>query len=118
MIILPATIESISTRADCSIKIVVATQEVTPEKAGHLFQLRNKLGYVAIKEAQFSDNEIDSLTEIDKDLQDFGKTPSQRMRNVLFILYNQSNEGFTDFNSFYQAKMNKFIDSLKSKIAA
>lgn len=117
MIVIPAAIETISTRADGTIKIVIGTNEISPDKVSGLFSLRNKLGYVAVKEADFQPDEIGALTDIDEELKNLGKTPSERMRNVLFILFNQSNEGFTDFNAFYRAKMEKFIESLKSKIA-
>ena len=117
MIVIPATIETISTRADGTIKVVIGTNEISPEKVSGLFSLRNKLGYVAVKEADFQPDEIGALTDIDDDLKNLGKTPSERMRNVLFILFNQANEGFTDFNSYYRFKMDKFIDNLKTKIS-
>jgi hypothetical protein len=118
MIVIPSTIESISTRADGSIKIVIGTQELSPEKVGILFMHKNKLGYVAIKEANFQPDEIDALTDIDEDLKNLGKTASQRMRNVLFILFKQSNEGHEQFNDYYNHKMNTLIEHFKSKIIA
>jgi len=45
-----------------------------------------------------------------------GKTPSQRMRNVLFILYKQDHEGFKEFDGYYKTKMDKFIEELKNNI--
>ena len=45
-----------------------------------------------------------------------GKTPSQRMRNVLFILWKQDPEGYKDFNLYYISRMEKFIDALKENI--
>ncbi len=117
MIVIPATIESLSTRQDGTIKVIIGSQEMPPEKVGLLFSLKNKLGYVAIKEAQFQPDEIDALTDIDEDLKEMGKTPSQRMRNVLYILFNQASEGYENFNDYYRAKMDKFIESLKSKIS-
>lgn len=118
MIVIPSTIESISTRADGTIKVIIGTQELSPEKVGALFMLKNKLGFVAIKEANFQPDEIDALTDIDDDLKTLGKTPSERMRNVLFILFQQSAEGFTDFNSYYRFKMDAIITHLKAKIIA
>ena len=116
MIVLPAMIETIATRADSTIKIVLGTNELTPEKVGGMFMLKNKLAYVAIKEANFQPDEIEALTDIDEDLKSIGKTPSQRIRNVLFILFKQNNEGFDSFDSFYKFKMDKLIEHLKAKI--
>lgn len=118
MIVIPATIESLSTRKDGTMKIIIGTQEISPEKAGTLFLLQNKLGYVAIKQADFQPSEIDALTDIDQDLKQIGKTPSERIRNVLFVLFTQSNEGFEDFNAYYRFKTEKIIEHLKSKIVA
>jgi len=46
------------------------------------------------------------------------KTPSQRMRNVLFLLFEQDHKGFSDFDSFYLDRMEKLIDLLKKKLTA
>lgn len=118
MIVIPATIENIATRSDGSIKVVIGTQIIEPDKVGQLFQLRNKLGYVALKEANFQPDETDALTEIDSDLKNLGKTPSQRMRNVLFILFKQNNEGYQTFNEYYNSKTEIVIEHFKSKILA
>jgi hypothetical protein len=45
-----------------------------------------------------------------------GKTPSLRMRNVLFIIWKQVPEGFKEFDSFYKFKMEKYIDELKANL--
>lgn len=116
MIVIPSTIENISTRADGSIKIVLGTQIITPEKVGQLFELRSKLGYVALKNAEFQPDEIQALTDIDEDLQDWGKSKSQIQRNVLFKLFMQKPEGYQDFNQYYNAKMDIIINHYKSKI--
>lgn len=42
-ILLPAYVENISTRKDKTVKITLSTQELTPEKAGDLFSILNKL---------------------------------------------------------------------------
>ena len=116
MIVIPATIENIATRSDGSIKVVIGTQIIEPDKVGQLFQLRNKLGYVALKEANFQPDEIEALTDIDEDLQDWGKSKSQIQRNVLFKLFMQKSEGYQDFNQYYNAKMDIIINHYKNKI--
>jgi hypothetical protein len=116
MIVVAGAVENISTRADGSIKIVIGTQELSPEKVGSLFFYRNKLGYLAIKEASFQPSELEALTEVDEDLNNWGKSPSERLRNVLFRLFEQNKEGFEDFNQYYRSKMDTIISHLKSKI--
>lgn len=43
------------------------------------------------------------------------KTPSQRIRAVLFLLWKQEGEQGT-FDAFYNAKCEKIIEHLKSKL--
>lgn len=116
MILLAANLEAISTLKDGTIKLVFETQEITPAKAGELFSLRNKLGFLCFKEEQFTDNEMEIITKLKADDFEGNKTPSQRMRNVLYRLWEQSNEGYTDFNLFYQFRMNQLIEKLKSRL--
>ena len=44
------------------------------------------------------------------------KTPSQRLRAVLFRLWEQDDEKFKEFDGYYRFKMEKIIDHLKQKL--
>lgn len=113
-IILPATIENITTRKDKTVKITIGTQELSQGKAGELFTLLNNLAVVYISPKEISQNELDQVDKLDPEME--GKTQSQRIRSVLYLLFNQNNEGFKDFDSFYKSKTEKYIEHLKSKI--
>lgn len=113
-IILAATIDSISTRKDKSVKIAIVTQELSPGKAGEVFTLLNTLAVVYISQKELDQKEIDQVDKLDPEFG--GKTQSQRLRNVLFKLFDQDHEGFKDFDSFYKGKTDVIIDHLKSKI--
>ena len=54
MIIIPAIIESISTRKDNTLKVIIGTNEITPDKVGSLMAMHNKMAYVAIKPEIFN----------------------------------------------------------------
>ena len=54
------------------------------------------------------------MDQLDPEME--GKTQGQRIRNVLYILFTQDNEGFTDFDSYYKNKTEKYINHLKTKI--
>jgi hypothetical protein len=109
-------IESISTRKDRTVKIVLGTQELNPAKAGELISLSNQLASVYISPTKISNDELDLVDKIDPELG--GKTQGQRIRNTLYVLYEKNNEGFKDFNSFYKNKTEKIIEHLKTKIDA
>lgn len=113
-ILLPVYIESIATRKDKSVKLVLATQELSPDSAGRLFALNGMLAVCYISEKTIDTKEIDKVDKIDPEFA--GKSQGQRIRAVLFKLYEQSNEGFKDFESYYRAKTELYIEHLKTKI--
>lgn len=114
-ILLAAIVENVTTRRDNTLKITIGCQEVSQGKAGELFALNGKLAavYVSPKES-IPQKDLDQVDSVDVDLP--GKTQSQRMRSVLFILYEQSNEGYKDFQSYYRAKTEAIINELKNGI--
>ena len=38
------------------------------------------------------------------------------MRNVLYVLWKQDNEGYKDFPAYYESKMSAYIEDLKLNI--
>lgn len=115
MILLPAQIEGISSRKDKTVKIILGTQELTPVEAAQLFQLNQKFCYTAIKEESFQADEVDAIENLKTDLET-EKTPSQRLRAILYVNYQQKNDGYKDFATYYQAKMEKICEHFKSKL--
>lgn len=113
--LLACQVETIQTRRDGSIKLVLGTQEVSPSKGAELLGLMNKVAavYIAQKET-ISEQEMKQVDAIDVDLG--GKTQSQRIRNTLYVLFSQNSEGYKDFEVYYRAKTELFIDTLKSNI--
>jgi hypothetical protein len=82
MIILSSQVESIASRKDKTIKLTLATQELSPKDAANLFQLNQQFCYLAIKEEPFSKEEQDIVENLKADPDTF-KTPSQRLRGIL-----------------------------------
>jgi hypothetical protein len=94
-------------------------------------KLRKKPGYVFISTQPISKDQmlaIDKATEnISTDSKEFGqKTPSQRLRSVMYILWEQNapkqlNPDTGDlenveFDLFYKRELNKIIDHYKTKL--
>jgi hypothetical protein len=113
--IVAAIIESVQTRRDNTIKIVLGCQELSPSKGAELLGMMNKLTavYLSPKET-ISESELKQVDAVDVELN--GKTPSQRLRNVLFIMWQQKPDGYKDFDGFYKAKMELIIEHYKSKL--
>jgi hypothetical protein len=114
-VLLPVIIENITTRKDNTIKITLGSQEVSPQVAGELFRLLNKLAacYFSPKET-ISQTELNQVDAIDVEMG--GKSQSQRLRGVLFKLWEQSPEGYKTFDTFYHAKTDQIIDHYKNKL--
>ncbi len=112
--LLPAIIEKISTLKDGSVSLTIYTQELSPQKAAELFGLRGKLATVYLSPSDISSKELSLVDTIQPDMP--GKTRSQRMRNVLWILFKQDPEGYEDFQHYYESKMDTYIDVLKQNI--
>jgi hypothetical protein len=115
-IILNGIIENVSTRKDRSLKITIGTQELGSKHTSELFELSNNIANIYISANQIS-NEIKS--EIDKhskDEVDKIKSPSQRLRAVLFLNYKENNSGFNTFENYYASKMEQIINHYKGKL--
>lgn len=117
MIIIPAIIEHISSRKDNTIRIVIGTQELSPLNAGELFSLANSMCFVGFKHEQFNQAERDTLGSLHADAEETNfKTPSQRLRAVLFRLWEHHPEGFKTFATFYEHHMERITNHFKTKI--
>lgn len=114
-ITLACYVENISTRKDKSVKIILGTQELSEGNAGSLFGLQNKIAAVYISpKDEILQSEKDAMDAAQSGIQ--GKSQSQRMRSVLFLLFRQNTEGHATFEAYYLAKMEGFIESLKNRI--
>ena len=115
MIIIPALIERIATRKDNTLVISIATNEISPNKVGLLMTLHNKMGYVAINEEMFTGEQESAISELKSEIT-IGKTPAQRMRSTLYVLFTQDNNGFDNFDAFYNNRMELMITQIKDKL--
>ena len=113
-LLLPVYVESVRTRKDKTIALTLSTQEISPSNAGELFRLLNALAYCYISPKSVSQQEVDQVDKLDPEFG--GKSQSQRLRNVLYKLYEQNSEGFKDFNNYYHSKTEIIIENLKSQI--
>lgn len=113
---LPAIYEGSRDLRDRSKKLTFQTNEVTPSQASSLQVCVQQFVYLAIKLEPFTREQIDLISNLKSDFDDMGKNHSQRLRSVLYRLWEQNSDGYKDFNLFYQYKMEGFINHLKSKL--
>ena len=116
MLIIPAILSTFTSLKDKTLKLVFETNEVTPEQMTNIAKNLQQFGYLAFKTELFKQKEIDSLDNLDTKYQSKGKSNSQRLRNVLFVKFEQDNNGFKTFNDFYDSEMNIIIEHFKNKL--
>lgn len=113
-LLIPVIVETIRSLKDGSISVNVQTQELSPGKAAELFGLRNKVCYAYFSAKQIEGKERLIIDSMDPELK--GKTPGQRLRNVLYRLWEQDAEGYKDSESYYIAKMEHIITTYKTNL--
>jgi glycine betaine/choline ABC-type transport system substrate-binding protein len=117
MIIIPAILESLVSRKDKSFRLTFGTNELTPDKVGSLASINQKFCFLAIKDQEFDNAETLMIDSIDVDLyDDKSKTQSQRIRSVLFVNFQQNNDGYKEFKEYYRFKTEQIIEHYKSKL--
>lgn len=82
-VLLAVTVETMRVLKDGSVAINIQTQEISPGKVGEVFDLRNKACYVYFSASTIETNETKLVDGLEPELR--GKTPSLRLRNVLYV---------------------------------
>ena len=110
-----AMIDGVTKKKDGTLSIKLGTQELGPKDTAIIFDFGNKQIWNAICETELTKEQI----EIPKEIQEFknSKSSSERMRNVLFIYWQQFHKKtYPDFEDFRKMQMEKFIDAVKEKL--
>ena len=118
-------IDKVSTLADGSLRVYVGTPELSSETMVSVFSLIKKPGFVLISANAINQDQIDAVEKATTNAEFSEKTPSQRMRGVLYKLWEKTQpktmngDGvmeYVDFDLFYKRQMNKIIDHFKTKL--
>lgn len=110
---LPAIFSGIQSKVDGSYKLTFTTREFSGEDAAVLLGMANKECWVLIA----PDDSLDSV-DVPKAKPDAGtgqKTPGQRLRAVLFVLWTQSGKP-GDFEDYYRQRLEGLIEQYKAKL--
>lgn len=107
-------VTKISTLVDGSVSLSLNTQELSPGKVAELFALRKMICYTYFSAKQIQSTEKTIIDSMEPEMK--GKTPAQRLRNVLFRMWEQDSEGYKDSDSHYRAKMESIIETYKGNL--
>ncbi len=106
----PAILNSISYTKDGGVRLGILTNELSTEDKMVLAEFYGKFGFVLFKSNEFSTEDIPT-----EEAEDASKTPSKRLRAVLFVLWKQLGQK-GDFEQYYRTQIEKIIDHLKAKL--
>lgn len=116
MIIIAAQLDGYRSLKDRSIKITFESQELNPQELLGIAENLNAFGYLAFKKEPFKEEERKAIYDLEADYDDKAKTPSKRLRGVLYRNYEQKNDGFDSFSKYYDHHMEKIIEHFKIKL--
>ena len=106
-----------STRADGSLGLRLCTPELQPQEKTAIFEVQGKNLRMLL---QPLDETPDELVTVKQDLD--SKTPSQRLRAVLFVWWKQMGEAGKaegkSFEQFYVERLESIIEHIKTKLEA
>lgn len=103
-------ITGVRSKVDGSLGLSMTTPELSPEEKAEFMRLQN-MNLIALF-TPIDEKDAPKLM-IDKELN--SKSPSTRLRNALFVLW-QQNGSKDDFEIFYKRSIEKFIDIVKERL--
>jgi hypothetical protein len=109
----PAQLTKISSRADRSYKLEFSTRELSGIEAVSLLDELLSEGFLL-----YSPNDDFEEADVPKEKADAGlgtKTPSQRLRSVLYVFWEQSGKKGS-FEDYYRVQIEKLIEYIKEKL--
>jgi hypothetical protein len=116
MIIIAAQLENYRSLKDKSLKITFETNELNPQELLGIAECLGSFGYLAFKKEPFASSEQEKIESLETGYNAKEKTPSQRLRGVLYVNYQKDNEGFDTFTRYYDFQMEKITNHYKSKL--
>ncbi len=106
----PVILSSAATRSDGSLSLKFSTPELEASEKTAFFELLNLNLKLLLQPA---DGEPVELKEVKGQFD--RKTPSQRLRAVLFVFWKQA-DSTGDFEDFYRKRIDDVIDMFKKKL--
>lgn len=106
----PAILSSISYTKDGGVRLGFVTNELPSSEKLIIAEFFQKFGFLLFKSNEFNISDVPT-----EEAEDTTKTPSKRLRAVLFLLWKQTGEK-GDFESYYRTQIEKVIENIKGKL--
>lgn len=113
---IPATVSGFKSMSGRAVRLSIDTQEnLSDVEIGKISALNEKFGYFCFLPGQMIKAEdLSNLPPLPKWEED-NKSPAQRMRNTLYVLWEQKGKNGA-FEDFYMKQMGRFIEAVKEKL--
>lgn len=106
----PATLDGASTLKDGSMSVRFHTQELSPEDKVAIINFVQGFGWLL-----FDTHESIDVPKESPHREAGDKAPSQRLRSVLYVLWQQKYSDIP-FDTWYVQQMNKIIEKVKERL--
>ena len=116
MIVINAILESFRSLKDKTLKLSFETNKPTPEQLNQIAVNSQKYGYLVFSGNQLTPEQLESIDKAKNDLYDSSKSPSKRLRSVLYVWFEKDKKGFKTFEDFYLHQMERVINNVKEKL--
>jgi hypothetical protein len=114
-LLIPAYLTRYGSKADNTFSLSFNTNELKDSEVIALNKLKNQYGFLMFKSSEIENSELEQLDSVDMDLTDKSKTPSKRLRSVLYLMWEQNKEEGT-FKDYYSNCMERIIEHYKNKL--
>ena len=115
LILISGQVEGFASRKDRTWRVTIGTPELPPETVAKLSAIANQHVHILVKPDPITEVEGMALDSIPTDLSHI-KSHSQRLRAVMYLLWQQKRWGFDTFEAFYVNRMESIISQLKAKL--
>lgn len=112
-IILPAVLNPISRRKDKSVRLSLETRELSPEETLSLMSVEGAEMWVCLAPNEGEMEIPEENAQVDE------KSPSERLKNVLFIWWKQEVDAgkyVGIYETFRRERMERIIETVKGKL--
>lgn len=110
MIQVAGILKGFSTARAGGVHLRFETNEITPEQVAELTRFVDQFGWILIQPNRFYETDIPK-----EQANDDSKSPSQRLRSVLFIRHQQI-KSEQDFNVYYSQFIETVIQKIKDQL--
>ena len=118
-VVFTCSLDSLRTLKDGTCKLVLHTQEMEAEEVGRIVKFNNQLSKCLLTTKNITSDKIKSVEDFEIREEDSGKSPSQRLRGVIYRIHEAERMNGVDveeFEVYYRTNMEKIINHFKDKL--